>query len=80
MEDIIVCGDPGRPDLLAEPGSQGKAASTPNRVLYLLEVTSGVRRTFRPETMPFSVTRRERMILAVIALLVVLGLLGMAIL
>jgi len=30
--------------------------------------------------MPFSVTRRERLILAVIALLVVLGLLGLAIL
>jgi|JI10StandDraft_1071094.scaffolds.fasta_scaffold2028688_2 hypothetical protein len=30
--------------------------------------------------MPFPVTRRERMILVVIALLVVLGLLGMAIL
>jgi hypothetical protein len=30
--------------------------------------------------MPFPVTRRERMILMVIALLVVLGLLGMAIL
>lgn len=30
--------------------------------------------------MPFSVTRRERLILSIIALLVVLGLLGMAIL
>ncbi len=30
--------------------------------------------------MPFAVTRRERTILAVIALLVVLGLLGMAVL
>ncbi len=30
--------------------------------------------------MPFSVTQRERLILAVIALLVVLGLLGMAVL
>jgi len=30
--------------------------------------------------MPFSVTKRERLILAVIALLVVLGLLGMAVL
>lgn len=30
--------------------------------------------------MPFSVTRRERLILSVIALLVVLGMLGLAIL
>lgn len=30
--------------------------------------------------MPFSVTRRERLILSVIALLVVLGLLGLAVL
>jgi len=67
--------------VLAEPTFERKAASTPesgnsppcgrvwSRLILLIQ-----------EPMPFPVTRRERMILMVIALLVVLGLLGMAIL
>jgi hypothetical protein len=36
--------------------------------------------TANPNAMPFPITQRERLILAVIALLVVLGLLGLAVL